>query len=90
VQKTLPLYEAALRELKALKPPAGDADAVHAWLAADRSVAKATRELGDAAERRDYPSLNAAFGRVELAASRARRAAGGLGMQVCAKLVSAR
>jgi hypothetical protein len=90
VQKTLPLYEAALRRLEALKPPSGDADAVRAWLAADRAVARATRDLGDAGERRSYPGVTAAFGRAELASSRARRAASGLGMKVCGVLVSAR
>ena len=42
VDKTLPLYEAALRKLEALKPPSSDAAAVKAWLAADRRVAKAS------------------------------------------------
>jgi hypothetical protein len=90
VHKTLPLYEAALRRLEELKPPSGDADAVRAWLAADRAVARATRDLGDAGARRSYPGVTVAFGRAELASSRARRAAAGLGMKVCAVLVSAR
>ena len=33
------------------------------WLAADRRVAKATRELGVAAQRRDFPSVTAAASR---------------------------
>jgi len=90
VRKTLPLYEAALRKLETLKPPSRDADAVRAWLAADRAVAKATRDLGDAGSRRSYPAVTAAFGRAELASSRARRAASDLGMKVCGVLVSAR
>ena len=90
VKATLPLYESALQKLRALQPPSRDASAVRAWLAADRGVARAIRELGDAAERRDYPSINASFGRAELASSRGRRAAIGLGMHVCGQLVSAR
>jgi hypothetical protein len=86
VRTTLPLYEAALQKLQALKPPSKDEDAVRTWLAADRRVAKATRELGTAAERRDYPSVNIAFSKSELASSAARRAAGGLGMSVCGRL----
>src|SRR4029077_6121298 len=50
VNKTLPLYDAALRKLEALKPPPSDATAVRAWLAADRRVAKAVRDLDDAAQ----------------------------------------
>lgn len=90
VKRTLPLYEAALLQLEALTPPSKDAAAVRAWLAADRGVAKATRDLGNAAERRDYPSINAALARSELAASRGRRAAAALGMQVCARLATGR
>src|SRR6478609_7516613 len=51
VRKTLPLYEAALLKLKALRPPSSDAATAHRWLAADRRVAKAVRSLGEAAER---------------------------------------
>ena len=90
VRKTLPLYEAALRRLEALRPPSGDTDAVRRWLAADRQVAKAVRDLGDAAERRDFPSVTAAASRAQLAGSESRRAAAGLGMHVCAQLVGAR
>jgi hypothetical protein len=90
VQKTLPLYEAALRKLEALEPPPRDAGAVRRWLTADRHVAKAVRDLGDAAERRDFPSVTAAASRAQLAGSDGRRVAGGLGMHVCAQLVSGR
>lgn len=90
VRKTLPLYEAALRELAALDPPAGDAGAVRAWLAADRRVARAMRDLGDAAERRDFPSVTAAAARVRAAGRESRKAAAGLGMRVCAREVSGR
>jgi hypothetical protein len=90
VRKTLPLYEAALRELDALEPPKSDEAAVQKWLAADRRVAKALHDLGDAAQRRDFPSVTAAASRAQLAGSQSRRAAGVLGMRVCAQLVSGR
>jgi hypothetical protein len=85
VKRTLPLYEDALRKLQALDPPSGDAQTVRTWLAADRRVAKATRELGTAAERRDLPSVDAAASRAELAGSAGRRAASQLGLQVCGR-----
>ncbi len=90
VQKALPLYEAALRRLERLEPPSEDAQKVRAWLAADRRVAKAGHDLGDAAERRDFPSVTAAASRAELAGSESRQAAAGLGLRVCARLVSGR
>jgi hypothetical protein len=90
VGKTLPLYTAALRKLEALEPPKDEAAAVQAWIAADRRVAKALHDLGDAAQRRDFPSVTAAASRAQLAGSQSRRAADGLGMRVCAQLVSAR
>jgi hypothetical protein len=90
VGKTLPIYEAALRKLEALKPPSSDAKAVKAWLAADRRVARAIRNLGDAAERRDFPSVTAAASAAELAGSQSRQAAAALGMQVCAHLATSR
>lgn len=86
VQRTLPLYEAALRQLAALKPSKRDAPAVRAWLAADRSVARAVRSLGLAARRRDFPGVSSAASRAELAAGRSRRAAANLGMHVCGTL----
>ncbi len=85
VKRTLPLYEDALRKLEALDPPSRDAQTVHAWLAADRRVAKAIRDLGTAAERRDFPSVSAAESRAELAGSAGRRAATELGLQVCGR-----
>jgi len=90
VKDTLPYYEAALRQLEALDPPRGDADAVAAWLAADRRVSKAVRDLGVAAARRDFPSVTAAAARAQLAGSQSRRAAAGLGLQVCARLATSR
>ena len=86
VRKTLPLYQAAIDKLAELKPPSADEGAVNAWLAADRRVALSIRELGDAAERRDYPSVNVAYSKAELASSAAQRSAAGLGMSVCGRL----
>ncbi len=85
VDKTLPLYEAALRQLEALKPPSSDTAAVRAWLAADRNVARAVRALGEGARRRDFPSVTAAAARAQLAGSASRQAAANLGMHVCAQ-----
>lgn len=90
VEKMLPLYEDALRRLGALSPPTKDERAVRAWLSADRRVAVAVRELGLAAERRDFPSVSSAAARVQLAGSASRRAAAGLGMTVCARLPTGR
>ena len=86
VDQTLPLYEAALRKLEALKPPSSESDAAKAWLSADRRVAKATRDLGVGAQRRDFPAVNVAASRVALAGSQGRQAAAALGMHVCATL----
>ena len=90
VSKTLPLYEAALRKLEALKPPSGDAAAVKAWLEADRRVGKAIRNLGVAAQRRDFPSVTTAASEAQLAGSQSRQAAAALGMHTCARLASGR
>ncbi len=90
VDKTLPLYKAALRELEALKPPSSDTASVRAWLAADRRVAKAVSDLGDGARRRDFPSVTAAAARAQLAGSQSRQAAAALGMHVCAQLATGR
>ena len=84
VDRTLPLYEAALRALRALDPPRADAVAVRAWLADDRRVAAALRELGAAADRRDFPSVTAAMTAVARAGTRSRAAATALGLHVCA------
>jgi hypothetical protein len=90
VRKTLPLYDAALRKLDALESPKGDEASVRGWLAADRRVANALHDLGDAAQRRDFPSVTEAASRAQLAGSQSRRAAAGLGMRVCAQLVNGR
>jgi len=90
VNRTLPVYEAALRKLEALKPPSSNASAVKAWLAADRRVGKAIRNLGEAARRRDFPSVTAAASEAQLAGSQSRQAAAALGMHVCAQLATGR
>jgi hypothetical protein len=90
VDQTLPLYEAALAKLEALRPPSNDAPAVQAWLAADRSVARAVRALGEGAQARNFPAVTAAAARAELAGSTSRRAAVSLGMRVCATLATGR
>jgi len=51
-EQTLPLYAAALRKLSDLDPAAADEAEVQAWLASDRKVQKATRDLVAAAQRR--------------------------------------
>ena len=86
VEKALPLYQAALQRLDALEPPSADEPAVRAWLAADHRVAKAVRELGLAARRRDFPGVTAAASRAQLEGSASRRAAAELGLHVCARL----
>ncbi len=88
VRKTLPLYEAALRKLETLRPPSRDSATVRRWLAADRRVAKAVRSLGEAAERRNFPAVTAAASAAQLAGNESRRAAGALGVHVCAQLPS--
>ena len=90
VSKTLPIYEAALRKLEALKPPSSDATAVKSWLAADRRVAKAVRNLGEAAQRRDFPSVTTAASEAQLAGNQSRQSAAALGMHVCAQLATGR
>jgi len=85
VRKTLPLYDAALRKLDDLRPPSSDEEAARTWLAADHRVARAVRDLGLAARRRDFPSVTEAASRAQLAGSESRRAAAGLGLRVCAR-----
>lgn len=87
VDSTLPLYTAALEKLSALQPPSTDEQAVRAWLAADRRVARAVHALGVAAQRRNFPAVSAAASRAQLAASESRQAAAGLGLHVCGTLV---
>lgn len=84
VKKTLPVYEAALRKLEELKPPAKDEAAARAWLAADRRIAKAQHDLADAALRRDSVGVATAANRVQQGGVDSRHAAADLGLQVCA------
>jgi hypothetical protein len=90
VRKTLPLYEAALRRLRVLRPPSADAATVRRWLAADRHVAKAVRSLGEAAERRDFPAVTDAASQAQLAGKKGRLAGTALGLHVCGRLASGR
>jgi hypothetical protein len=85
-QQTLPIYAAALRKLDALQPPAADEDAVRAWLAADRKVQRAVRDLVAGAQKRDFPSVSEAASRAQLAGSESRSQATALGLQVCGAL----
>jgi hypothetical protein len=88
--KTLPLYAGALRKLDTLKPPTADTQQVQTWLAADRRVEQAVRELVVAAQKRDFASVSAAASRAQLAGSQSRAAAEVLGLQVCGTIASAR
>ena len=85
VKRTLPYYEAGLRKLEALRPPAHDAADVRSWLDDDRRVAAALRALGVAAERRDYPSVRAAAARIDAAGRDGSRTAARLGLAVCGR-----
>jgi hypothetical protein len=88
VDRNLPLYEAALRKLEALHPPARDKSQVDQWLAADRRVAGAVRALGRAALNHNFPGVTAATTRLQVATLESSRAAGQLGLQVCGKLIT--
>jgi len=83
VAANLPLYEAALRKLEALKPTAQDRVTVSQWLAADHRVDSALRALGDAALRHDFPAVSAAALGVQSAGFASRQAAIALGLRVC-------
>jgi hypothetical protein len=86
VDRDLPLYEAALQKLEALRPPAQDEPQAKLWLAADRHVAAAVHALGSAALRRDFPGVTAATARLQAAALESSRNASQLGLQVCGRL----
>jgi hypothetical protein len=85
VSRNLPLYEAALRKLEALKPPKQDAAGAAQWLAADRRVAAALRALGEAALTHNFPAVTAAAQNVRAAGLASAEAAGALGLQVCGR-----
>ena len=83
VDKTLPLYEAALRKLEALKPPSSDAAAVQRGSRPTGASRKSCGpRRGRAAAR--LPGVTAAASRAQLAGSESRQAAAELGMHVCA------
>jgi hypothetical protein len=84
VGQTLPLYVAALDKLEALKPPSSDDAAVREWLAANRKVITAVRNLRAAAMRHDLAATNSASTAVQAAGLASRRAADALGLQTCA------
>jgi hypothetical protein len=88
--KTLPLYAGALRKLSALQPPQADVAQVQTWLAADRKVERAVRDLVAAAQKRDFASVSSAASRAQLAGSESRRAAQALGLQVCGTVATSR
>ena len=85
VSRNLPLYEAALRKLEALKPPQQDAAAAAQWLAADRRVAAALRALGEAALTHNFPAVTAAAQNVRAAGLASAEAADALGLRVCGR-----
>jgi hypothetical protein len=88
--KTLPLYAGALRKLSALQPPQADFAQVQTWLAADRKVERAVRDLVTAAQKRDFASVSSAASGAQLAGSESRRAAQALGLQVCGTVATGR
>lgn len=83
VEKTLPLYVAAVDELRALEAPTSDEAAVKTWLAANRKVEAAVRKLRDAAMRHDPAATNDASAAIQAASLASRRAAAALGLEVC-------
>ena len=85
VKKTRPLYEAARLELVALKPPAKDEPLVRRWLAADKRISDALRDLGDAALRHDFPAVTAAANGIQAEGVGSRHAAQQLGLRVCSQ-----
>jgi hypothetical protein len=90
VDRNLPLYEAALRRLIALKPPAQDRAEVQQWLSADRRVAAALKALGVAALRHNYPAVTAAIEALQSAGLASSRAADTVGFRVCGRSPSGR
>jgi len=84
VDRTLPLYVAAVDDVEALKPPQGDEEAVRSWLAADRRVQTELRNLRAAAMRHDLAATNDAANALQAASLAARQAAAALGLDACA------
>jgi hypothetical protein len=90
VGRNLPLYEAALQKLEALKPPAQDKAEVGQWLSADRRVASSLKALGQAALRHDYPAVTAAIEALQSAGLASGSAADTVGFRVCGRSSSVR
>jgi hypothetical protein len=84
VNANLPLYEAALRKLEALKPSSTDEIAFNHWLADDRKAADALRALGLAGQRHDFPGAASAVDTLQTAALASRNDADALGVIACA------
>jgi len=84
VDRTLPLYVAAVDHVQALKPPQDDEAAVRIWLAADTKVQAELRNLRAAAMRHDLAATNDAANALQAASLSARQAAQELGLQTCA------
>ena len=82
----LPLYEAALLKLEKLKPPSADQQAAKLWLAADKRIAAAVRDLGEAALRRDFPGVTAATAKLQVSALESSRNANTVGFHVCGQI----
>jgi hypothetical protein len=89
-EKALPLYAGALHDLARLRPPERDEQPVRVWLAADREVQRALRDLVAAAQKRDFATVSAAASRAQLAGSESRRAAHELGLEVCGTIATGR
>jgi hypothetical protein len=85
VDRNLPLYEAALQKLEALKPPAQDRASVAQWLDADRRVASALHRLGQAALRHNLPAVTSAAEQVRAAGLASSQAADAVGLTVCGR-----
>jgi hypothetical protein len=85
VDRTLPLYVAALDRLRALKPAAADEAGVRAWLRANERVVAAVRRLRRAALQKDPAATNDAATAVQAASLASRRAAAALGLETCSQ-----
>jgi len=85
VDRTLPLYVAALDKLRALEPPAADEAGARTWLRASARVAAAMRRLRHAAMEKDPAATNDAATAVQAASLASRRAAAALGLETCSR-----
>ena len=55
------------------------------WLAADKRISDALRDLGDAALRHDFPAVTAAANGIQAEGVESRHAAQQLGLRVCSQ-----